>query len=150
MRHVDFARDHRQLVVEHTEFLEGAGARIVVADDGLHRVVRLARQRDELVAGAQDAEEHRRQRVRARDELRAHERALCAEDLRVELFELAAADVVVGIARRRVEVGVGDAALAHGIEYLQRVGLGHILDVRKERFGFLEDLALEILDFLGK
>ena len=60
VRHVDFARDHRQLVVEHTEFLEGAGARVVVADDRLHRVVRLARQRDELVAGAQDAEEHRR------------------------------------------------------------------------------------------
>ena len=54
------ARDHRQLVVEHTEFLEGAGARVVVADDRLHRVVRLARQRDELIAGAQDAEEHSR------------------------------------------------------------------------------------------
>lgn len=150
MGHVDFTRNHRQLVVEHAEFLEGARAWVVVADDRLHRVVRLARQRDELITGAQDAEEHGRQGMRARDELRAHERALRAEDLGVELLELAAADVVVGVARRRVEVRVGDAAFAHRVEDLQRIGLRYIFDVCEERLRFLEDLAFEIGDFLGE
>ena len=61
-----------------------------------------------------------------------------------------AADVVVGIARRRVEVRVGDAAFAHRVEDLQRIGLRHIFDVCEERLRFLEDLAFEIGDFLGE
>ena len=86
----------------------------------------------------------------ARDELRAHQSALGAEDMSVELLELAAADVVVGIARRGVEMGIGHLAFTHGIEYLQGVGLSDFIDMGEKRLGLGKDLFLEVKDLLGK
>ena len=77
-------------------------------DYGLQGVVRRARQAYEFVAGAQDAEQCRRQRVGAADELRANESRLRFENVRKQRVKLFTTDVAVSVTCRRFEVRVGN------------------------------------------
>ena len=63
--HIDLAIDHVELVVQHAKLFQRARTRCLVADDRLHRVVRLTCERNEFIARAQDAEQDCSQCMRA-------------------------------------------------------------------------------------
>ena len=103
---IDVSIPHRQLVVAHAELLQRSDTLMRPANHGLHRIVRCARDGDELIAGTQDAEQHRCKRVRPRDELRPHERTLRTKDAGVELVQLLAPEITVRITRTHAEMRV--------------------------------------------
>ena len=86
-------------------------------DDLFQRVVGFSGGRQHLVAGAKDAVETQRQRVRTRGDLRPHERVLRLEDEGEEPGERVAADVVVAIAGRGREVARGHAVFLKGAHH---------------------------------
>ena len=67
----------------------------------------------------------------AGDKLRADQCAFGAKDLRIEFFQLAAANVILGIARGRIEMCVRYPHLAHGIEHLQRIRFSNCVNLRE-------------------
>ena len=102
-----------------------------MTDDRLQRVVWRARQRHQLIAGAQHSEQCRCKRVRSADKLRSDECRLCAEDVRKNFVELVAPDVAVCITRRRFEVRVRNFEPPHCRQNFARVEFADVLHVTK-------------------
>ena len=113
------------------------------SDHGLHRIIGSPRDGDELIAGTQDAEQHRCECMRPRYELHPHECPLRTKDAGVELVELFASEIAVRIARTHAEMRIGDTARTHGIQYLSRIKLRDLVHMRKHAPRALDDLCAQ-------
>ena len=95
------ALEQVSLLIADAVVLKRPHARLAAdADDLFHRVVGLASGRQQHVARPQHAVQAQRQRVRARGNLRAHDCRLAAHQLRPDVRQVIAADVVVAVAGR--------------------------------------------------
>ena len=101
------------------------------ANDRLHRIVGRPRDRDELIAGAQDAEQHRCECVCPRDELCPHECTFRTKDAGIKLIELLASEIAVCIAEAHAEMGVRDTAYTHGVQHLLCIDLRNFVYMRE-------------------
>ncbi|KAA8493653.1 hypothetical protein FVE85_4790 [Porphyridium purpureum] len=130
-----------ELAVRDAKVAERAGVRgaLVVraaqADDLLERVVRPARDAEQLVARAEDAEQRGGDGVRARDELGPHERLLAVEEACEDGVDDLPAEVAVAVAFDAGEVVRADAVRAVRGEQPPERGLRAGVDARKRGRG---------------
>ena len=130
------------LAVGHAVLRQRAGGG-ADADDLLQRVVGLAYGGEQLVPRQQICAQRDSQRVRAADELRAHEGALGMEGIGVDALERVAAGVIVAVSGGAGEAGGVHAVVLHRQKHLCLVLLGDGVDGVKARAQRREDVLAE-------
>ena len=139
------------LIVIHAEIAQRAvSARARDANDLLQGVIGLARDREHHVTGAQDTEKTHGQRVRAADDLLAHQRGLTTHNLGPDEIQLVTAAIIVAVSRRSIEIIGGYAMGAESIHHPIGVGKRDLVNARKNRGKGGLGLPDQIQNSMGK
>ena len=135
----------RRFVVPDAVVHQGAGALAlaVQTDDAFQRVVGTARGGQQGIARPQQAEEGHRQRVGAALELAAHQRILCAHDLRKDLLQLGTAGIPQAVAGGAQHIGGGHLGIGKGLEHLQLVEIPDFLHLAEVGLAQLHGLFVQ-------
>lgn len=116
-------------VVVYAVVHQGAGALAlaVQTDDALQRIVGTPGSGQQGVPCAKQTKQCHRQRVGTTLELAAHQRILCAHDLRKDLLQFSAAGIPQAVAGGAQHIGGGHLGIRKGLEHLQLVEIPDLL-----------------------
>ena len=150
---IEFAVFERNAVVNHAVIGKRAGA--FAGDRLFERVVRLAADRQQHVARTQKPEQRGGQRMRARDDLRRHDRALRPESVREHARESVTSYVVIAVSVGLRKMTLPDIELVESVQHLGLIGKRDCVNVR-EVAGYLllrflnesVNLFIDLLHFL--
>ena len=120
-------------VVDAVEF-QGSEGVPADTDGGAQRVVGRARDGEHRLPRRSQREHRGTQGVGAVDKAETHQRALGAEDLRIDLIKRFTAQIVIAVAGGPGKAGVGDALVLKGGHNAQRVLLRYAVDLAKALF----------------
>ena len=117
------------------------------AYDALHGVIGSADGGEHGIARFEESEKDGPQGMGAGDELRADESGLAFENVAPDLFELAAAGIIIAIAVGRCEMIGREVMLTESLEDLLRVVEGNFFHLMKNRRTKFERLVFDLFQF---
>ena len=132
-------------VIVYAVVHQGSGtlALAVQTDDALQRIVGAAGGGQQGVPCPQQTEQCHRQRVGAALELAAHQRVLCAHDLRKDLLQLGTAGIPQTVTGGAQHIGGGHLGIGKSLEHLQLVEIPDFLHLAEVGLAQLHGLFVQ-------